>query len=196
MDYIEELGKKRGLNRLLGKREMESLDAHLQKDEKVIDVVIGSLIKKRSVAGWIGEIFLFFFTFGFSLLFLFFRFFRPKEPGVLVATNRRILFVYWRNKNMFETKYENITSVSLKQGRFKSEIIFNYGGQQIDIADIASKHLKEWYENTKEYIGKNPESNKDSYLDEIEKLHALKEKRIITEEEFNGKKRNILKIEN
>ncbi len=96
--------------------------------------------------------------------------------------------------------YENIAQVNLTRGALSADIeIINKGGS----GNLVVKALKKKEaEIAKELIDKkrvetqsnNSSQNNNSVADEIKKLAELKEQKIITEEEFQAKKKQILGI--
>jgi len=117
-----------------------------------------------------------------------------KEDGVYGET----LVVGKRVK--MHLSYENIAQVNLTRGILSADIeIINKGGS----GNLVVKALKKKEaETAKKLIDKkrteiqsnNSSQNSNSVADEIKKLAELKEQKIITEEEFQIKKKQILGI--
>ena len=117
-----------------------------------------------------------------------------KEDGVYGET----LVVGKRVK--MHLSYENIAQVNLRRGILSADIeIINKGGS----GNLVVKALKKKEaETAKKLIDKkrteiqsnNSSQNSNSVADEIKKLAELKEQKIITEEEFQIKKKQILGI--
>lgn len=129
------------------------------------------------------------------------------NPGVLVITSTRIYQCFQglltKTDSVMgigaakELYLKDITSVKIKSGLVggKLEILgitenFYLGGRNAilnkirDVVNSARSNLQS---------GTSNESNKSlNYLEELEKLAELKEKGILSEEEFNSKKQEIL----
>ena len=70
--------------------------------------------------------------------------------------------------------------------------MFLNSGEKVDI--VLSKNLKEFMEVVRKLMQKSKSgvSGEASYIGELEKLAQLKDRGVITEEEFQAKKKQIL----
>ena len=119
-----------------------------------------------------------------------------KEPGAIAVTNKKIIFASKVLFNATTTEFgiDKITSVSYDTGLVNKLIIKSSFDTLILTAidkkagQILIKEIKAIQSQQKI----NETNNSGSNLDELEKLAELKEKGIITEEDFNQKKKQIL----
>jgi hypothetical protein len=123
--------------------------------------------------------------------------------GTLILTNERILFVrrsWLGGLTAHHIYFENINSISFKKGLSFGELHFNVGGEnyKMQIVDKKEGPLFEQYtwneiRNRKLNIAAsaNKESDED-IINKIEKLAALRDKGILTEDEFQEKKQDLL----
>ncbi len=127
---------------------------------------------------------------------------REFRPGKLYIYNDKLVF---ENRGLFSRKestinYPQISQVNLKKGLLRSTIeIINTGGA----ANIALEHIaKETAEKAKELIDlkvkeiheprKEPIHSSDDPLERIKKLSVLKDQGVISQEEFDKKKADLL----
>jgi len=124
--------------------------------------------------------------------------------GILVATNKRLIFV---DKGLVyglrveDFPYEKITSIKYKTGLALGEITVFTSGNNSTIENILKSHVKPFAEYVRARITRKmdhasapitqlkPDSD---HITQLERLAALKEKGILTDEEFNEQKRKIL----
>jgi len=122
--------------------------------------------------------------------------------GLLVATNYRVIFI---DKSMLgfgikmeDFPYKNISSVTLDTGFLKSVIKIICSGNTAEINLISgAKEFSEFIRRKTFEVDNqtNKEPNfivEENILEKIEKLAELKEKRILTEEEFIIQKAKLL----
>lgn len=126
---------------------------------------------------------------------------------LLVLTDKRIIFL---DKGMiYGLKQETmnlsvIQSIGCTTGIFFGTINITHGGKSVKIENVWKKTVKVFTNmiqeqmdiinnsNVKSNITNNEEHKEEDKYDKIEKLYKLKEKGIITEEEFNKEKEKIL----
>lgn len=120
---------------------------------------------------------------------------------VIVATNLRVIFldigmVYGTTKH--ELQYDKISSVSYKKGVLLSEIDVYHGSHKITIENIPNNYVDKMVDTIRQQTGKENKSdiqnNTISIPDEIIKYKALLDDGIITNEEFEKKKKELLNI--
>lgn len=128
--------------------------------------------------------------------------------GLLCATASRIIFI---NKGIFSLKVEefslkSVSSISSETGLITAKIKIFASGNNAEIeqapkpdakrfVDEVSKMLeaREQPRVVQEVSNNQQKSNEDIY-EQLEKLAALKDKGIVTEEEFLAKKAQLLKL--
>ena len=158
------------VSRLLGRKEIKELPNILWDDEEVQDVVQG---------------------------------FYSGGNGILVATDRRLVFV---DKGMIygfkveDFPHDKISSLQYETGLMFGTITIFASGNKAVIANIQPKlQARVFAEGVRARISQPKadiaaNAKQPSGLDDLERLAALKEKGVITEEEFSAKKRQILGI--
>jgi hypothetical protein len=121
------------------------------------------------------------------------------SQALLVATNKRILFV---DKGIFSLKvedfsYDKITTVQYETGLIFGKITIYASGNKSIIDNVGksqAKNFSDWLRN-KITPSSKKEATPDSNLSsQIEQLASLRDKGILTEEEFAAKKKQILGI--
>ncbi len=128
--------------------------------------------------------------------------FYKSGTGILVATNRRLIFI---NKGMFSLKvedfsYDKITSIEYKKGLLVGEITIYASGNRATIENIGKNEAQNFAEFIRANLGnmnkvQNSEivaSNSDDIVSKLERLAVLKEKGILSEDEFLTQKAKIL----
>lgn len=133
-----------------------------------------------------------------------------KEYGVLVVTSKRVYFCVKMGSNTKtrELNIKDITSTDNVYGKgllggnmgtlrlcgLTEEFVISGQKQFVEKIEEAFKKAKNNIDNTNDVSTNN--SNSLNYLEELEKLAELKEKGILTEEEFNNKKQELLNKNN
>ncbi|SCY91325.1 SHOCT domain-containing protein [Alkaliphilus peptidifermentans] len=180
---LKEAKDKKRLNPLMGKGLYEMIDKQLLDSEEVIHlraVNVGIITQKESIKVK---------PYNFS----------NKTPGILTITTKRILHC---SKVLFNTKVEQIALENINniqsQGVLLSSVLrieSLTNIMEIDLpqkdTDEITKLIHELMENIKDKpIQSSPAI--DDPIVKIEKLKELKEKGILTEEEFQKKKEDLL----
>ncbi len=115
--------------------------------------------------------------------------------GVIVATDRRILFV---NKGLLygikveSFPYETITSVTHEKGLSMGSIKIYSGGNKAKIESVLNREIDEFVRIIRSNIGKDT-GQTPSALDEIKKAKELLDMGAITKEEFEKIKNKYMK---
>lgn len=125
--------------------------------------------------------------------------------GLLCATTKRILFI---NKGLIKLNVEEfplkyVSSISTESGLMMTKVRIFTSGNNAQIERAQKDDAKRFVEATRRLIeerdeykkSETEEINNNEGIDvygQIEKLAALKEKGIITDEEFNAKKTKLL----
>lgn len=63
-------------------------------------------------------------------------------PGMLLATNQRLLFSQYKNTFIAEFDYEKILSIETKRRIFDKKIIFYYEDEHITLGYITSSNVE------------------------------------------------------
>ena len=117
--------------------------------------------------------------------------------GVLVATDKRVIF-YAKKMFGFDLEvfpYSNISSIEMGKGFMGHKITFFASGNRISMKWIKQGQIQELVEHVKAAMGKKEQALASPAPDipgQIQKLAALKENGILTEEEFQTKKSELL----
>ncbi len=126
---------------------------------------------------------------------------------IIVATQKRIIFLdkgMVTGLNQKELMLDKIKSVSHKIGLMRGKVKIDTGGGEKTISGIPKKYVSPFVKRVSKLLQKqrkeNTSSNKEekktsknqSGISRLEKLAELKDKGVITEEEFKKKKKEIL----
>lgn len=119
--------------------------------------------------------------------------------GVFVASQNRIIF-YGKKTFGYDLEvfpYSNISSIEMGKGLMGHKISFFSSGNKVTMKWINLGDLNGFVKHVKENIGKKEVSTTErssSVADELKKFADLKEAGIITQEEFDVKKKELLNI--
>ncbi len=120
------------------------------------------------------------------------------RKGVLAATNNRVVF-YAKKMLGYDMEifpYSNISSIEMGKGIMGHKISFFASGNKVTMKWIKKGEVDKLVEIVKSRIGKKEPTakteDKSSIYDDIERLGELKEKGIVSEEEFESKKKELL----
>ena len=128
-------------------------------------------------------------------------------PDTIFVTNKRIVIkdpsLLDVRENIVSVSYDKITSIELERGVFSSKIIIRAPGFANEMEAI-SKNLAEqiiqYVKNSMDKIKIESQSKsfevKESIVDELLKLANLKEKGIVSEDEFLEMKQDLLDKKN
>jgi uncharacterized membrane protein YdbT with pleckstrin-like domain len=140
-------------------------------------------------------------------------FFDTSRNKWFITNERLICEKGWFNKQTRTTTYDQITDLEVKTrwgkvlgnkvGGIKINTAGSHGHEFVlsniknpnEVADLIREQQTDYNQN-KAREGVQPATDKlheQSYLDELERLAQLKERGIISEEEFNNKKEEVLK---
>ncbi|MDG1842224.1 MAG: PH domain-containing protein [Crocinitomicaceae bacterium] len=124
------------------------------------------------------------------------------SQGVLVSTNTRLIFI---DKGLIyglkveDFPLDKISSIEYETGLLMSKIKIYTSNNKAIIEEISPKNYARLFSEfvRKKLSDKTPSQyqndiGKTDVLDQIEKLSKLKEKGILTEEEFNEQKQKLL----
>jgi hypothetical protein len=116
-----------------------------------------------------------------------------KKDGLVALTDKRLLYVFkafW-HKESEQIFYSQIVGMSEKPEGFSHGLFIDNSKETFvvlavrDIANLCISMINE---------ALSPSSSKTNPLDELEKLAELKDKGIITQEEFEAKKKQLLNL--
>jgi len=127
--------------------------------------------------------------------------------GILVATNKRLIFI---DKGIFSLKvedfpYDKMSSIQYRVGLLWGEIIIFTSGNKAEIKQVLKGSVRDFADYVRARItspiqhasvpvGQVSQSNTEDVVTQLEKLAKLKEQGILTEEEFQAKKKQLLGI--
>lgn len=120
------------------------------------------------------------------------------RSGLFVATEKRIVF-YAKKLTGYDLEsfpLENISSIEAGKNLMGNTITFYASGNKASMKWINFGNVKEFMDYVRNNMGKkshvSSETKTESIPDQIKKLSELKDQGILTEEEFNSKKKELL----
>lgn len=124
-------------------------------------------------------------------------------PDTIFVTNKRIVIrdpsLLGVRENIVSVSYDKITSIELERGVFSSKIIIRAPGFADEMDAISKKaaeqivqYVKNSMDKTKIESQKESLEVKESIADELLKLANLKEKGVLSDEEFLKMKKDLL----
>lgn len=124
-------------------------------------------------------------------------------PDTIFVTNKRIVIrdpsLLGVRENVVSVSYDKITSIELERGVFSSKIIIRAPGFADEMEAISKKaaeqivpYVKNSMDKTKIESQKESLEVKESIADELLKLANLKEKGVLSDEEFLKMKKDLL----
>ncbi|WP_309294848.1 SHOCT domain-containing protein [Lactobacillus helveticus] len=120
------------------------------------------------------------------------------ENVMLVCSNRNLIILKKKHSDeqVEVIDLKQVKSVILKNQLMYGELSLIVGNQSLDInsinkvpAEILADNIKKWSK-----IAEGEDDDFDQHLEQVEKLKELLDQGILTEEEFQAKKKQILKI--
>ncbi|MCP3682385.1 MAG: hypothetical protein GY861_06805 [bacterium] len=168
---VKDLGKEADI--FGTKKEIKHLPGILQHDEKIVALTSGMM---------------------------------DNNTWLVTCTNKRVIFL---DKGMFyglkqlETPLEKINSIEQKTGLLLGEISIWDGSSKMTIKSIPKQTVKPFVVNTNKAIqdlkqtknqSSNNSRNQEDLVSQLEKLAALVDKGILTDDEFQAKKKQLLEI--
>ena len=124
-------------------------------------------------------------------------------PDTIFVTNKRIVIrdpsLLGVRENVVSVSYDKITSIELERGVFSSKIIIRAPGFADEMeanSKKAAKQIVQYVENSMDKIKIESQKEslevKESIADELLKLANLKEKGVLSDEEFLKMKKDLL----
>lgn len=146
---------------------------HLDQDEKVIYTVLGAYESKILKNDTL-------------------------RNGVFLATDRRVVF-YGKRTFGYDLEffpYENISSIEMGKSLMGKSVSFFTSGNKVSMKWINHGDVKEFFEHVRNRIGKGPAApiEKIDEVDQLRKFAELRKEGVISEEEYEAKKRQLLGI--
>ncbi len=127
------------------------------------------------------------------------------HKGIAVATTKRVIFVdkgLFGSTEVMELPYPTIEGVTYSTGLFRGGVeVKGIGGASYRLEDMFEKDsMRVFADCVREHMNRpttptiTPVANvtQESIPDQIEKFHGLFEKGVITQEEFEAKKKQLL----
>jgi len=124
------------------------------------------------------------------------------RQGLIVATTKRVIFMH---KGMFSLKledfsYDKITSVQYETGFLNAKIIVHASGNKAEIRNATNAQARSFGDWLREKISTKPATElaktvpTSSVADQLEKLASLKDRGLLTDEEFSSEKKKLLGV--
>ncbi len=121
------------------------------------------------------------------------------RKGIFLATNKRIVF-YAKKLTGYELEvfpYSTISSIEMSKGLMGHKITFFASGNRATVKWIKDKDIQKFMNEVKNRIGKKEEAKAIPEVPvdipaQIKKLSELKDQGILSEEEFETKKKELL----
>lgn len=123
------------------------------------------------------------------------------KNGVFIATDRKVFF-FAKRMFGFDSEvfpYSSVSSIEMNKNLMGHEIAFYASGNKVKMKWINVGDVARFVETVKGRIGKKPASNEPSSGDangdvvtRLERLAALREKGVLTEDEFQSQKSKLL----
>jgi hypothetical protein len=113
-----------------------------------------------------------------------------------------LLFIFhgWVNKEIEDFPLNRITAVNSNSGLVTGTLIVHTGGAIAEISSILKSDLKYFVAALRGYVARSPQNpmatpQEDStdLIDQIRKLGELRDMGILTDDEFEAKKTDLLK---
>lgn len=149
----------------------EEIKKYIEKNEKILQIVFGRYTGK---------------TFGKEVI----------REGIFVATNNRVIF-YGKKFGGYDMEvfpYSTISSIEISKGFFTAYTITIYAsGNKVMMKYITHGDAEKFVVEVREKIGKKDSAPNDDVYIQLEKLALLKQKKIITANEYEQKKTELLK---
>lgn len=122
--------------------------------------------------------------------------------GLLVATNKRVIFL---NKGIFgglqveDFSFDKISSIQYNVGFITGDITIFASGNKATVKNIEKGSVRDFADYLRANLDKKdsselskPIKNEEDVISKLERLASLKEKGILSEDEFQTEKKKIL----
>jgi hypothetical protein len=171
---IKNIGHLNKLDKLFGFKEIKELPNIIQEDERIEEIVQGDY---------------------------------SGGDGILVATNHRLIFLnkkFLGSLTLEEVAYNQINKIHFKKILFLGKIIVHTTNKRVAISNLTVPEGRKFVasieekiaslsdESTNETSTTQKSNNTSDTLSQLERLAELKEKGLLTDEEFNSQKNKIL----
>lgn len=121
------------------------------------------------------------------------------RTGIFIATNKRVVFYAKRmfGYDLEVFPYSNISSIEMSKGFTGHTISLFASGNKVHMKWITTGEIQKFVDYIKGNIGKKQASeaqgaSQSNIPEQIKQLAELKEEGILTEEEFQSKKKELL----
>jgi hypothetical protein len=124
-----------------------------------------------------------------------------EHQGVVVLTDQRLLFVFlgWINQRIEDFPLDRITAVGSKGGFSTGKLVIHTGGAQSTIGSVVNADLKYLVDAVRKALtggsvsaeSKSGAAQAD-IMDQLRKLGELRDSGVLTQEEFDSKKTELL----
>jgi len=128
---------------------------------------------------------------------------RRRASGLLLITSKRVMFYVEKIFGRYDQlvfPYDQISSVYCHKGMIGDELELQVASDKVTIhavpkgdGDIAAQNIRDMVGTMKSQLSSPVAVPQTDIIDQIEKLGKLKEKGLITEDEFKRKKNELLK---
>lgn len=120
----------------------------------------------------------------------------PDGSALMIATDRRVIFYCEsvKSTNIEDLRYAAITSVSINNRFVFSDITVISSGTQAVLRDVSREEAMAFAPEVRSRIGKKDQAQilTMDVAGQISKLAELRDKGVLSEEEFTGKKKALL----
>ena len=169
LDYSETLKGHPGLGPFGVRRELKQISATLAPSEGLLDIIQGAY---------------------------------ASQTGVLLATDRRMIFLAkgWVTLKVEDFPLEKISSVQYETGLLTGTITIFASGNKAQITHTVKAHTKAFAEGVRNRLLAAPApapppvqpSSRSDTMAELDKLATLRERGLLSDEEFTAAKRKLL----
>jgi hypothetical protein len=116
------------------------------------------------------------------------------RSGAFFATNKRLVF-FAKKLTGFDIEvfpYSSISSIEMSKGLMGHKMSFFASGNKVSMKWIQKGDIKELVSFIREKLGHKEQVHVDDSVSKLERLASMKEKGLITDEEFQSEKKKIL----
>jgi len=124
--------------------------------------------------------------------------------GMLVATNKRVIFLnkgFLGGLQVEDFSYDKISSIQYNVGMLMGDITIYASGNKATIKHIEKSQTRDFADFLRANLDKKDEADQntiahteDDVISKLERLASLKEKGILSEDEFQSEKKKILSL--
>ncbi|MBW7674695.1 PH domain-containing protein [Chryseobacterium chendengshani] len=122
-----------------------------------------------------------------------------KHHIVLVGTDRRLIFIdkeFLYGLKVEDYSYDKVASIQYETSFMLASIDVNVSGDIVEIDGVGKYEAELFCEKVRDFMSRPKEffqtKSEPTILDQLEQLGRLKESGVLTEQEFDEQKRNLL----